>query len=147
MNSIFKLVLPFLLHIQLSNAGLVGRNTPCGTVSTTSGPVTGQKSAIQPGVSEYLGIPFAKPPVGTLRWAAPQSYTGKSPINATEFVSVLLVYVYLSVQRLMVEGSETVCIRFFCIATSSCAICVENLGVVSNVNLKRLSCHVLSSWI
>ncbi|MFK7734332.1 MAG: carboxylesterase/lipase family protein [Pseudomonadales bacterium] len=41
-------------------------------VETTSGPIQGQTSAKHPSVTEYLGIPFAKPPQGELRWRAPQ---------------------------------------------------------------------------
>lgn len=55
-------------------------------VKTTSGAVIGQASQWQPEVSEYLGIPFAKPPEGELRWAAPQPITDSSKtINATKY--------------------------------------------------------------
>lgn len=55
-------------------------------VKTTSGTVIGQASKWQPEVSEYLGIPFAKPPEGELRWAAPQPITDSSKtINATKY--------------------------------------------------------------
>jgi cholinesterase len=55
-------------------------------VKTTSGTVIGQASKWQPEVSEYLGIPFAKPPEGELRWAAPQAITDASKvINATKY--------------------------------------------------------------
>lgn len=57
------------------------------TVQTGSGTVQGHAAANATGVSEYLGIPFAKPPVGELRWAAPQKYSGNSTINGTNFVS------------------------------------------------------------
>lgn len=43
-------------------------------VDTTSGTVTGHGSNLFPEVSEYLGIPYAAPPVGELRWAIPQSF-------------------------------------------------------------------------
>lgn len=40
-------------------------------VKTTDGVVTGKQGG-NPSVSDFLGIPFAKPPVGELRFAAPQ---------------------------------------------------------------------------
>ena len=45
-------------------------------VRTSSGLVSGTQ--VTPGVKAYLGIPYAKPPVGDLRWKAPQpnSWTG-----------------------------------------------------------------------
>ncbi|RDL39412.1 uncharacterized protein BP5553_03752 [Venustampulla echinocandica] len=58
------------------------------TVQTSSGPVSGHaatNSKNNSGVSEYLGIPFAQPPVGDLRFAAPVKYAGNSSINGTSF--------------------------------------------------------------
>jgi hypothetical protein len=57
------------------------------TVQTTSGVVTGHAAKNRTEVSEYLGIPFAKPPIGDLRWKAPVKYTGNGPINASTYVS------------------------------------------------------------
>jgi hypothetical protein len=59
-------------------------------VITTSGYVKGHASTWQPAVSEYLGIPFAQPPVGPLRFAAPQRYLGHGKIAADQYVSKLL---------------------------------------------------------
>ena len=39
------------------------------TVATTSGPVVGESAH---GVAAFKGVPFAAPPVGALRWRAPQ---------------------------------------------------------------------------
>ncbi|KAF2665992.1 alpha/beta-hydrolase [Microthyrium microscopicum] len=52
-------------------------------VLTTSGPVVGHSPILKGNteVSEYLGIPYAQPPIGKLRWRVPQTY--KSPNNAT----------------------------------------------------------------
>ncbi len=55
------------------------------TVQTSSGPITGH--AAKNGISEYLGIPYAQPPLGPLRFAAPQQFTSTAPVNAAVFVS------------------------------------------------------------
>jgi para-nitrobenzyl esterase len=44
---------------------------PSTVVSTSSGPVCG---FVVNGVNEWLGIPYAAPPVGNLRWAPPQPH-------------------------------------------------------------------------
>jgi len=55
-------------------------------VKTSSGQVLGHAAALKPAVSEYLGIPYAKPPVGELRFASPQKFTGSKSINASTYV-------------------------------------------------------------
>ena len=47
------------------------------SVVTTSGPVQGVTSA---GVTKFLGVPYAEPPLGALRWARP---VAKSPLPGT----------------------------------------------------------------
>jgi Carboxylesterase family len=58
------------------------------TVKTTAGDLTGQASSWKPDVSEYLGIRYAEPPVGNLRFASPVAIkaAGKA-VNATKYVS------------------------------------------------------------
>jgi cholinesterase len=69
------------LSLVRGQAFQVGR-----TVKTTSGKVTGKASSLYSGVSEYLGVPFAQPPVGPLRFAPPAAITDSSKnINATDF--------------------------------------------------------------
>jgi len=53
------------------------------TVSTSSGNIQGHPDSSAPNVSEYLGIPFAVPPVGSLRFTPPQPYLGNETINAS----------------------------------------------------------------
>ena len=63
--------------------------TPIGAVvNTPNGPIQGAASDLRSEVSAYLGIPFAQPPVGNLRFAPPvavQAHQGT--LNATSFVS------------------------------------------------------------
>jgi carboxylesterase type B len=44
-------------------------------VKTTSGTYKGHPSKSKPGVSEYLGMKFGKPPVGPLRFKNPEPFT------------------------------------------------------------------------
>jgi cholinesterase len=55
------------------------------TVNTTSGLVSGR--AASKGVSAYLGIPYAQPPIEALRFSPPKKYKGNKAIDGTKFVS------------------------------------------------------------
>jgi cholinesterase len=73
------LVVPSILHYAEAR-WQVGE-----TVKTTSGQIQGHPSDWQPTVSEYLGVPFAKPPIGPLRWKAPEAYKSEKAIDASKF--------------------------------------------------------------
>src|SRR4051812_25994725 len=52
-------------------------------VTTKEGPV---KGFVRKGVREFLGIPYAAPPVGELRWRPPQRHAEwTKPLDATAF--------------------------------------------------------------
>ena len=57
-------------------------------VNTSSGAITGHAATNKTDVLEYLGIPYAQPPVGQLRFAPPQPYTSFQPFNASSYVSI-----------------------------------------------------------
>src|SRR6185437_11844661 len=52
------------------------------TINTTDGPVRG---FVENGVNKFLGIPFAAPPVGDLRWMPPAPPAKHDLLEATEF--------------------------------------------------------------
>jgi carboxylesterase type B len=57
-------------------------------VPTTSGKVKG-RPATRVGyeeVSEYVGIPYAHPPQGPLRWMPPKAFKSDRAIDATKWV-------------------------------------------------------------
>ncbi|KUL92405.1 hypothetical protein ZTR_02201 [Talaromyces verruculosus] len=54
-------------------------------VKTTNGLVEGHIADDSPCIVEYLGIPYAKPPVGELRFASPQRYEGNQSYEAKNF--------------------------------------------------------------
>jgi len=57
-------------------------------VTTTSVRVRGKAASIEREVSVYLGIPYAQSPVGDLRFAPPQKFTGSGRIDGTKLVSL-----------------------------------------------------------
>ena len=60
-----------------------------GMVVTDRGPVHGVQK--KDGSWAYLGIPYAAPPVGALRWAAPQAHDcWAEPLQATKFAAVCM---------------------------------------------------------
>ena len=76
-----------------STKSAAAQTTTCApgtTVQTTYGAVCGIASTTANGANEWLGIPYAAPPVGALRWQPPQPPTPWSttvPLPATEFGS------------------------------------------------------------
>lgn len=66
-------------------------------IETSSGFIAGHPAASNCEVSEYLGIPYAQPPVGHLRFAAPLKYTGISRINASTFVGSPYPFISLTI--------------------------------------------------
>ncbi|QSZ34459.1 hypothetical protein DSL72_006053 [Monilinia vaccinii-corymbosi] len=73
-----SLILPTLSAPTSSQNGLV--------VQTSSGEIHGFINQTAPDVLQFLGVPYAKAPVGNLRFAAPQTATkASSAIQATAF--------------------------------------------------------------
>jgi hypothetical protein len=55
-------------------------------VPTSSGEIIGHPASSRPAVMEFLGIPFARAPIGELRFAPPVGFEDKGRINAIKFV-------------------------------------------------------------
>ncbi|KAJ5537231.1 Carboxylesterase type B [Penicillium frequentans] len=69
------------------------RSLPLGaSVKTSSGLIIGHAGPQFPDVSEYLGIPYASPPMGQLRFAAPASLQSKETLIADTYNDTLPWY-------------------------------------------------------
>lgn len=81
-------LLPIGLALAISRAQCSALPRTCDVghrVKTTSGIILGHPGANRTEVSEYLGIPFAQPPVGSLRFAAPEPFRSSSTFNASSY--------------------------------------------------------------
>jgi para-nitrobenzyl esterase len=66
-----------------STASADPKPKPTAVIDTTSGPVIG---VTEKGMSWFLGIPYAEPPISSLRWRPPVPRTPwQSPFEATAF--------------------------------------------------------------
>lgn len=54
------------------------------TVSTSSGTIHGKIDSSSPDVRQFLGIPFAQPPLGDLRFAPPEPLDGSAAAESVE---------------------------------------------------------------
>ncbi|KAG8162502.1 hypothetical protein KVR01_008267 [Diaporthe batatas] len=78
--------LGIVLTISGAHCSVLPRTFDVGQrVNTTSGIIQGHAAANRSDVSEYLGIPFAQPPIGDLRFAAPEPYRSSLPIDASSY--------------------------------------------------------------
>ena len=72
-----------LALVSLTITGVVATATvDSDRVRISSGPIIG---AVDDRVRSFKGIPFAKPPVGGLRWMPPQTISWTAPLDATHF--------------------------------------------------------------
>ena len=79
------LVLGSLLAMGALSTPVLAEEDDGPVVRTAEGPVRG---FLQDGVYEFLGIPYAAPPVGALRWMPPQPVKHwHEPLNATKFAN------------------------------------------------------------
>ena len=76
-----------LLLTSLLTPLALGQMTPSPlTVKTTSGTFTGFTNASLPSVSQWLGIPYGRPPLGPLRFMPPQpSINHGTNLSATSY--------------------------------------------------------------
>jgi len=77
------------LWLFASRLSLAAPSLSFETIETNNGRITGHRAPKATDVWEYLGIPYAQPPLGNLRFAAPQKYKGQAPYTAANFVSFL----------------------------------------------------------
>lgn len=77
----------FEVNCNMGDAPEPRPNIGCNliTVDSPVGTITGFIDKKTPKVAQFLGIPFAEPPIGSLRWLPPVSKSHMEHIDATAF--------------------------------------------------------------
>jgi para-nitrobenzyl esterase len=84
-SSVRTLAIWLVAAFALVYVGLASTAAAAGVIPTDRGPVRGLDT---PTEKEYLGIPYAAPPVGDLRWRPPQPHARwRTPLDATHFAN------------------------------------------------------------
>ncbi len=79
-----KLVYLFSLLCLINFSGLAQTNNMISVQATIENGVIEGNYDTKTGIQTYFGIPFAKPPVGELRWKAPQALDNWSGVKETK---------------------------------------------------------------
>lgn len=82
-----------LSTVTFTAAAVIDRtsdNTSSLKIQTTSGEVHGFINDTAPNVRQFLGIPYAEPPVGKLRFLPPKPKKDRGPIEATQYAPACL---------------------------------------------------------
>jgi carboxylesterase family protein len=76
------------------------------SIKATNGEIKGHPSSWKPNVSEYLGIPYAQPPVGNLRWTPPKPVnTSNERFEASKFSASCLPNINMTPNGTITYGS------------------------------------------
>ena len=83
--SIRRLAIWLIAAFAIVCGSLASVASAAGVVPTDRGPVRGTETPV---VKEWLGIPYAAPPVGDLRWRPPRPHVRwRTPLDATHFAN------------------------------------------------------------
>lgn len=80
-----------LLLAAFSGLAVVACDSHGYTVATKYRTITGHAAPNVSGVVEFLGIPYAEPPLGALRFQPPVPYKNKHAFDATNWVCMQLL--------------------------------------------------------
>src|SRR5271168_5218100 len=109
---IITLAVIFLFPFMVLASALLPRSADGSlgaTVRTSQGPIIGHSASNRSHVNEFLGIPYAQPSIGSLRFDAPQKYTKYETFDALNFVSPVDLHSVAQLHADFVGFLVTVC--------------------------------------